>query len=480
MLMLWMGQTGRGDARAAQSFADIAKGPGASWWAGIWLAKRPVIAVLPFRNLGTVVGSDPMAEGLTYEVINRLTTVEGLDVLPSASSFAFASKQRDLAAARSQLKADFALEGELFASENRVRVTARLVNLADNISPIGADATFDRLDRDVLAIQEELAAEIVKRLRLKLGRQQRYDLEPALQAKFLAARALVEKHDPRYATEGVRLLEEIVADVPSHAPAWGLLASGLGAIVRLNPATVPTFQPRMKEAALEANRLDPFLPEAMAAMGVLQAYDLDWIQAEQSFRNALSTNPKLTTIHTDAALWLLLPLNRLDEAIDLLDVARNVDPLSLDVVRTLAVAQVDAEQDQEAIRNARAVLEQDPTYPYAANRLGRALALSGRLDEALRTFEQDDGSGPGYVGYVYAMTGRHAEAEALAARAPNPGAELLIYGGLGDKERAFDALGRIVERNPWRAATWMMRPEVKFLRDDPRFGEFRRRLKIPN
>jgi hypothetical protein len=57
---------------------------------------------------------------------------------------------------------------------------------------------------------------------------------------------------------------------------------------------------------------------------------------------------------------------------------------------------------------------------------------------------------------------------------------LLIYCGLGDKERAFDALGRIVATNPWRAATWMMRPEVKFLRDDPRFEEIRRlQLRIP-
>ena len=58
--------------------------------------------------------------------------------------------------------------------------------------------------------------------------------------------------------------------------------------------------------------------------------------------------------------------------------------------------------------------------------------------------------------------------------------QLLIYGSLGDKERAFEALLRTVEKNPWRAATWMHRPEVATLRDDPRFADFRRRLKIPN
>ena len=482
VLMLWMSPTGRGDAGANRSLADIARGPAAPWWAALWPASQPPkILVLPFKDLGTVGGSDLIAEGLTYLVINRFSTVEGLDVLPGASSFAFAGKQPDLAAARSQLKADYALEGELFMSEDRVGVTARLVNLAGTVSPIGADAKFDRRDRDLLAIQEELAAEIVKRLRLKLGHQQRYDLEPALQAKFLAARALVEKQAQSYAIEGVNLLEEIVKDAPSHAPAWGLLARGLGAIVRLNPATVPKFQPRMKEATLKAHDLDPFLPEAMAAMGALQAYELDWIQAEQSFRNALSTNPKLTTIHTDAAFVLLLPLNRLDEAMDLLDVARHVDPLSLNVRRTLASVQVDAELYEEAIRNAHAVLAQDPTYPFAAIMLGRAYALMGRHDEALAIFKEagDPGVG-GFMGYVYAVTGRRDDAEALAAKDDSrPSNQFFIYAGLGDKERAFQALDRLAARNPWRAATWMMRPEVKSLRDDPRFEEIRRQLRIP-
>jgi serine/threonine-protein kinase len=485
LFMLWMSQTSRADTTANRSLADIARAPAAPWWAALWPAHRPKIVVLPFKNLGTVGGSDLLAEGLTFEVINRLATVEGLDVLAGGSSFAFADKPHDLAAARSQLKASVALEGELFMSEERVRVTARLVNLADNVSsPIGADATFDRRDRDLLAIQEELAVEIVKRLRLKLVRQQHYDLEPALQAKFLTARALAEKHDPRYATEAVNLLEEIVKNAPSHAPAWGLLASALGSILRLDPGRFPTFQPRLKEAALKAHGLDPLLAEAHAAIGVVHAYDLEWAQARQYFEQALSLNRSITSIHTDAALSLLLPLAKLDEALDLLEVARYVDPLSLDVHRTLAAIQVDAELYKEAIWNARWVLDRDPTYPFAANRRGRALALLGRLDEALRVFEEDkDNSGPayvGYVGYVYAVTGRHAEAEALAARAPNPAAELLIYGGLGDKERAFDALERLRAANPWRAATWMMRPEVKFLRDDPRFEEIRRQqLRIP-
>ena len=85
-----------------------------------------------------------------------------------------------------------------------------------------------------------------------------------------------------------------------------------------------------------------------------------------------------------------------------------------------------------------------------------------------------------FLGYLYAVTGRLDEAEALAAGFP-PARQFWIYAGLGDKERTFDALHRALAINPrsWRVATWMIRPEMKFLRGDPRFQEIRRRLGLP-
>ena len=477
---LWMGQTGQGDTGPNRSLADIARAPAASWWAGLWPAKRRVIAVLPFQNLGTLPDSDLMADGLTYQITSMLATVDGLDVLSAPSSFAFKGRPRDLAAIRTKLGADIVVEGELFASEDGVRVIANLVSVPENVTEWSA--TFDPQGKGILDIQRELTTAIVTHLTLKLGGgQRRYDIDPVLQMKFLTARALAVRHEPAFAIEAAGRFEEIVKQAPSYAPAWAALASALGTAVRLEPEYAPSLQPRMREAALEANRLDPLLAEANAAMGVVQAYDLHWNDAHESFAVALSRNRSLSWIHTDAVLMLLSPLNRLDEAMELLEVARNVDPLSLDVLRTLAHVQVDAGQYAEAIGTARLVLERDPAYPFADTSLGRALALSGRPDEALRIFEELPGSRrPAYLGYVYAVTGRRGEAEALAAKeSSRPARQFLIYAGLGEKERAFEALGRTVEKNPWRAATWMFRPEFAFLRDDPRFDEFRRRLNLP-
>jgi TolB-like protein len=479
VLMMWMAQPGRGDTEANRSLADIARGPAASWWASLWSAKRTAIAVLPFQNLGTVNDGDLIADGLTYELTSILATVNGLAVRSATSSFAFKGKPRNLAA--TDLTADVVVEGELFASGDRVRVVARLVSVPDGVSMW--NQTFELPGKDVLGIQHELALAIANRLGLELGGdQRRYEIDPVLRMKFLKARRLA-RQGPPFSIEAISLFEEIVEQAPMYAPAWAGLASLLSARVRLEGESAAVLLPQMTVAAHEAYRLDPMLAEANAAMGLLAARDLHWNEAEVYFRQALSMNPSITTVHIETVTFLLLPLDRLDDALELLAVASSVDPLSLHVPRMLAQIQVEARKFEEAIRTALSVLERDPNLPYVRPSLGRALALSGRHDEALAIFKTAGGDGPGHIGYVYAVTGRRDDAEALAAKMKEdfrPAYQFLIYAGLGDKERAFEALELVYAKNPWRAATWMMRPEVAILRDDPRFGEFRRRLRIPN
>ena len=195
----------------------------------------------------------------------------------------------------------------------------------------------------------------------------------------------------------------------------------------------------MREAALKAIALDPLLAEAHAAMGSLYAFDRQWANAEASFAKALELDPSLTNTHADYALSTLLPMGRFQEALQVLEQARAADPLSLDIRRLLALAQVDAGKYDEAIANCRWVLARDPTLPYVKQWLGRALTFSGRTDEAYEFLKT---GGPPYLGYLYAVTGRRAEAEALVAQMKNPPSQMLVYAGLGDKERAFDALAR--------------------------------------
>jgi tetratricopeptide (TPR) repeat protein len=186
----------------------------------------------------------------------------------------------------------------------------------------------------------------------------------------------------------------------------------------------------------------------------------------------------LTTTHGDFALATLLPQGRFNEAVKLLEAARTADPLSLDVRRLLALAQVDAGRYDDAIANCRWVLERDPRFPFVNLWLGRALGFAGRPDEALRVLEPVGGA---YLGYLYAVTGRRAAAEAIATKIQNnPGGQAVIYAGLGDKDRAFAAPERARAANSHRAAMFLQRRELVPLRDDARFAALKRTIGLPD
>jgi tetratricopeptide (TPR) repeat protein len=188
----------------------------------------------------------------------------------------------------------------------------------------------------------------------------------------------------------------------------------------------------------------------------------------------MKLEPTLTTAHSEFVLMMLLPLGQLDEARRVMDDALRTDPLSLDVRRVAALIQVESGAYDQAIENARWVLQRDPEFPFAETWLARGLVLSGQTKEAEPLLANKHWS---YRGYLYAVTGRRDEALALIAAHPKDAAgQMLVFGGLNDADRAFAALERAFELNWWRAATWMQRPEVAVLHNDPRLAALKNRM----
>ena len=434
--------------------------------------QRPVLAVAPLRNMTDRADDDLLVEGLRYEVVRSLAQLDGLDVR-SATSPAKADSDDDPQRFGRSVSANLVLAGSVFRSPGGLRLSAQLVRVADNtvVLPISIESAT----ADALAIQDEISLAIVNRLRLRGLGTRRYQLDPRLSATFLTARAFQARRQIANSGKAAALFEQIIAADPGFAPAHAGLASALGA----NSGATPTAEefppdPRMRPAALRAITLDPFLAEAHSAMGSLYARDHDWINARASFTKAIELEPTLTTAHTDFVLTMLLPLGRTDEALRVLDDAVRADPLSLDVRRVAALLQIDAKQYDAAIANARWVLQRDPEFPFAKLSLARALVLSGRLKEGAPLLERERWS---YRAYLYAVTGRRGEAEALvAANQRDPAGQMLVFGGLNDADRAFAALERAFELHWWRAATWMHRPEVAILRGDPRLATLKKRM----
>ena len=439
-------------------------------------AGPPRLAVLPFATLGSAGGDDDaFGLGLAHEIQRNLARLEGLVLLSFTSTSAVPTAQPIARDVRAELHADLILDGSVVRQDGTLRVHARLARAAGD-AELWSD-TFDRRDTEVFAILDEIAGAIVNELRLNLRLPRRHETSPETFFLFIRGRAFEARRHETDALEAARLFQQVVDKDPLFAPAWAGLASALAEAyrVRVGDQDQPP-DPRMEAAARKAIELDELLAPAQAAMGNVYAERRDWPRAEAAFLRALELNPSLTTTHTDYALSVLMPLDRNQGALHLLAEAVSRDPASLDVRRLLAHFQVNAGLYEDAMVSSRWVLARDATFPWASLWLGRALALSGRPEDAVPIFAANPNYWA-YLGYAYGVMGRRAEAEALAAAHPDdPRGQMMIYSALGDRDRAIDALERLASRNPWRAATWLHRPEMAPIRSDPRVGAIKARL----
>jgi TolB-like protein len=156
------------------------------WWT-LHKTAPILIAVLPLVRLSQDPGNDYFADGLTGELIRDLSIIDGLTVRSQTSSFALKGKPRNIHEAGNQLEADYIVEGSVVRSGLRVRITAQLVRVRDDV-PLWS-GKFDRDLTDILAVQEEISRGIVNNLRLKLGRgRRRYETSVEADDLYLHAR----------------------------------------------------------------------------------------------------------------------------------------------------------------------------------------------------------------------------------------------------------------------------------------------------
>jgi serine/threonine-protein kinase len=444
----------------------------------------PVIVVLPFRNLGSDPGSDLLVDALTAGLIQQLGIIDGLKVTFQQSSFSLRDKRRDPAGVGKYLPVNLVVDGEAQLSGSRLVIRAALLPVAGG-DPVWSDTLTREVGSagDLTDVVTDIARTIVNELRLKLGpTRRRYDTDIATYVTYLRARALRDMRLAK-AREAIPLFEEVIRRDPSFAPAYAALAATHGDLTMSWPHPGGFANPPGEAAALmapltrRALEIDPMLAEAHVAQAYMNALARRWADAEKSFRHAISLDPTITAVYGDFILSTLEPWGRLEESLATLEAALVADPLSLDLRNVLSRIQLSAGQIDAALDNCRRVVAEDPDFPFAEEYCARALAAKGQTEEALALFNKRRSSNEHGIGYIYAITGRHAEAEELAARnAHLPNRQALIYAGLGDKDRAFEALERLAVLNPRRAGAYLNYPELRVLRGDPRVQSLRRKL----
>jgi TolB-like protein/Tfp pilus assembly protein PilF len=452
-------------------------------------ATRPVIAVLPFENL-SAERDHYLADGFTDDIIGRLAVVPGLQVRSRTSSFAFEKKPRNLRELSEQLGVNLIVEGSVLRSGNRLRINVQLVQVAGDV-PLWAER-FDRELDDIFAIQNEISQAIVNKLRLTLGAGRRQiDSDIDTYILYLQARALVGRRGGADAKAAAELFQKVIAKDPAFAPAYAGLADAYGFMSHptLSSGIVEAALPLMQQAAEKALELDELQAEGHAAMGMVYARRHDWENAQNSFRRALELDPSLTQSYTNFWTTTLLPLEKLDEAGRLLEVAVRTDPLSSAVHDHLGFMKLVAGRFDEAIDHFARASALDSNLPFLDQHVGRALTFAGRLSEALSWWDtKTNASGkilkdlPGqqtWMAFAYVMAGRRAEVERWSEVHDEPYRLAIIHAALGNRDRTFEELDKAAAIVPHRVVPLLAYPEMRSVRGDPRLAALRKKLRLP-
>ncbi len=432
--------------------------------------RLPSLAVLPFANLSADKENEYFSDGLAEEIINALTQLPGLRITARTSSFSFRGKEVDVREIGTRLNVENLLEGSVRKAGNRIRVTAQLVKASDGYQLWSQ--RFDREMTDVFAIQDEISQAIVEKLRLRLsaGRPlvKRHTENLAAYDLCLKARHRILKMTPEGREVGRKYCEQAITLDPNYALAHVMLAES-----HLWSAFWGSAPPReafagAKEAALEALRLDDTIADAHSALGtVLGTGEFDWHGAEQEFRRALALSRSAAAMRYDYAwcyaMWFLLPLGRVEQALAEMSRALELDPLDPFYNSLLGYLLHTTRQFEAASAQFQHAIDLDPTFVFSYLLFAIALTAMGRLEQAVAVAEKaNELSGRNAatlwaLGSAYARAGRTGEArqllEDLTARrrlAYVPASAIaLVYSGLGEEEECLDWMAcAIEERDP--------------------------------
>jgi hypothetical protein len=177
-------------------------------------------------------------------------------------------------------------------------------------------------------------------------------------------------------------------------------------------------------------------------------------------------------------MYLLLPLGRVDKAVEQGRLAERSDPLASHVQAFFAYMLISAHRFDEAATHCAKV---SPNEKALGQCLGRIRLGQGKVEEAIQFFtaNPDPRDPSGYLGYALGRAGRRDEAEKLAAGITEPTAQALTFAGLGDKERTLEALDRMTVFGPVRVGRSLTWPELDLIRGDPRLQAIRRKVGLP-
>jgi len=453
--------------------------------------KQPVnrLAVLPFVNMSADPENEYFSDGITEELLNALTRVDGLQVTSRTSAFAFKGKHDDIREIGRKLNVDKVLEGSVRKAGNRVRITAQLINAADGYHIWSEN--YDRDLHDIFEVQDEISGIIANRLRENLSVAEKKETLVKAPTKnieaytlFLKGMHFYNKLTPADYYKAIEFFEQAIQLEPNYAHAYAMIArtwAYLGVTGQAQPEKAFDIVKRYSEKAL---LLDDTIAESHVAKATMHLmHDGNWQAGYDSIQTAIRLNPAATGAYEMLAMYHLLT-GDIPQGVKVLEQASQIDPLSSQVNHFLADAYFFADRYDDAVRVADKLLEIDPQMRIAIEMKGWCAGMKGDWQKAMEYFSEVHRltnhplKGLAPLGFAYAKLGQKDKALEIISKIEQRQREetnvvvdgdlLVIWWALGNIDKVIYYFEKSVAKRISSVNYFLNYPPVRGMTDDPR------------
>lgn len=453
------------------------------------------IAVLPFVDHSPHRDQEYFCDGMTEELINALTKLRGLRVAAFTSARRLRAEADDFGKIGVQLKVGTIVAGSVRKADERLRITVQLIDARDG-SYLWSEI-YDRLVKDVFAIQEEISQAIVAKLKVQLADGQskylvrRYTDNVEAYTLYLKGRYCWNQRSEHSLRKGIEYFQQAIAHDPKYAPAYSGLADSYSLLGNSGVVPAKDVKAKAMSAALKAVELDGTLAEAHTALGHVRAtYCWDWQSACSEYKAAMSLNPMYATVHHWNAITYLGPLGLLENALTEIQKAEDLDPVSVSIKRDIALIHYYGRRFELALAQGQKTIELEPAFSGGYWVLGLAHEGLGQYAQAVSAFQQALKVAPctprllGALGHAYGLWGKRSEALKVLVEMTDlsrnryvaPFDFALLHLGLGLSQPTLDWLDQAQKARSYELVTLKVDPRFDAVRSEPKFARLLKRL----
>jgi TolB-like protein/Flp pilus assembly protein TadD len=475
----------RAAANVPAAAAPAVSPPAAATSAAEPATEQASIAVLPFVNMSDDKANEFFSDGISEELLNLLAKITQLHVAARTSSFSFKGKEVAIPEIAKTLHVANVLEGSVRKAGEHVRITAQLIRANDGFHVWSQ--TWDRKLDDIFKIQDEIAAEVVRELKVTLlgAAPMTRTTDPRAYELFLQARQLGQQQNAEAFAKSDELYRQVLAIDSQYAPAWDELARN--AVNEASRSLVSNDEgtTRAREAVRKTLTIDPDYAPAYARLAfIAMGYDNDLAVAAKYLERALALDPTNLSV-LNVVSTMLGSLGRKEEALTVAEAIVHRDPVGLTPLYNLGLMLRWAGRLDDAIADWRTVASLSPRRGGVHANIGLAMVLKGDAQGGLAEIEQETNENRRMINLpmAYYALGRKADSDkalaALIEKEEKDSAFNIAYvcAFRGDADKAFEWLDKAVEyHDPGLSEIFQSKDLFASVLSDPRWLPFLRKI----